>query len=782
MERITTKKDAHILYEKTEALQFEEAFPLGNGSLGATVYGGATEDRILLNADTLWSGYPRGERFRGDGKASLDRARAMLRDKRYADANDEISKGFSCYASETYLPMGTLTLRYAYEGGKEPTAYRRTLDLRTALHETSFCVGDAAFRRVAFVSHPANALVYRTECTGSVFSVTVSMASDLYARAYTNISATELYLEGECPVTSEQNLCRTDRTTFYSDDPKERGIRFMTALRVLSDGRTSTHGCSIEVKKATYVELRLVTRNSFSGYGKHPFLEGKEYKNACLEALGTVSAEEHDALRRAHVGDHRRYYARVALDLGSSGTGRLPTSERIRRYSLGKEDKALPALLFNYGRYLTIAGSRKGSEAMNLQGIWNEHLFAPWHANYTVNINTEMNYFPTLAVSLPEMYEPLLRLIRELSAAGRRTARELYAADGWVCHHNTDLWRHTQPVAGSALYLFWNAAGAWFCHHLTEYYEYTRDEGFLRETALPVMKEAARFYLSQLSDSEDGYRLVYCSTSPENEFLDGDRRAAVAETTEMTMATVRELFGSLTRYARETGLTDDVTDAVERELPRLRPAVIGRDGRLLEWYGERIERDPHHRHVSHLYGLYPGNEFSPEKTPDVAEACRRSLDVRGDESTGWSLAWKCCLFARLRDGEHAMSLVRRLLRLATSSGFNYSGGGGVYPNLLCAHPPFQIDANFGITAGIAEMLLQSTGDTVHVAPALPSEWNTVSVRGLSAKGNRKVSFIRKNGALTSCEIKGTMPTRILADGVDITDRFIYRNGTAIYRI
>ena len=417
---------------------------------------------------------------------------------------------------------------------------------------------------------------------------------------------------------------------------------------------------------------------------------------------------------------------------------------------------------------------------MNLQGIWNPHFFAPWHSNYTVNINTEMNYFPTLAVGLAECYEPMLRLIKEVSESGKATAERFYGAEGWVCHHNTDLWRHTHPVAGMTVWLFWNACGAWLCRHLYEYYEYTLDEGYLKKTVYPIMRECARFYLSQLEDSEDGYRIIFASTSPENRFVCENGLSALSETTEMTMAAVRELFGSLVKAADLIGEDDEVVASVRKELPRLRPTMIGSDGRILEWYGEMKEREITHRHVSHLYGLHPSDQISPLKTPELAEACKKTLAVRGDDGTGWSLAWKCNFFARLMEGDHALLLLKQQLRLCDVSATVYTKGGGSYPNLMCAHPPFQIDGNFGATSGIVEMLLQSSVDEIHLMPALPTEWKDLKATKFRAKGRRSVSFKVNNGELSECKIYGSKPERILLKGVDITDRFTDQNGIYVY--
>ncbi len=777
MKKFDIPTDSLLLYSDKPAKLWEQAYPLGNGTIGAVVFGGTENDRICLNHDTLWSGYPRKEQFRGSKEAYL-KARKLVSEGKYAESDKALTEGFSSYGSEMYVPMGELNVTYLDTENEAVTDYSRTLDLSQALHSVSYRNGNAKMSIRAFVSHPDQAFLYRAECDGAKFSCDVSLSSVLYSRVFTEERS--LLLEGECPRNSEQNMNRTDRTDFYSDNPDERGMRFLTKLSVKTDGSVTPCGSYLSVKSSTYVELYLTCETSFNGFDKHPFLNGKEYKEACARLMDSVFARDFNDILSSHLKDYKEYFDRVSIDPGSEKLSKLTTEARMKRFTVdNKPDPALIALLFNYGRYLTISGSRPGTQALNLQGIWNHYLMPPWHSNYTVNINTQMNYFPTLAVNLSEMYQPLIELIKEVSENGRLTAWKLYGAPGWVCHHNTDIWRTTQPVAGMAVYSFWNASGGWFCHHLFDYYEYTLDLDFLRDTAFPIMLESAKFYISQLETLPDGSRAVFPSTSPENRYSTDEGLSAVSETTEMTMAIVRELFGNLIKAADILGVENDTLDTVAKELPLLYGAKIGSDGRMLEWYGERKEREITHRHISHLYGLHPGNEFSLEKTPEFANACRKTLEARGDESTGWSLAWKTNCFARLHDGNHALSLIKLQLRLCTTVGVNYTQKGGTYPNLLCAHPPFQIDGNFGATSGICEMLLQSDPDTVSILPACPDGWSDVSVNGLRAKGGRTVSFKTENGKLTYCEISGPRPARVLFKNAPITDKtlisYVYLN-------
>ena len=402
-----------------------------------------------------------------------------------------------------------------------------------------------------------------------------------------------------------------------------------------------------------------------------------------------------------------------------------------------------------------ISGSRPGSQPLCLQGIWNEQVAPPWNSNYTVNINTEMNYWPALICDLREMQEPLDRLIREVSVKGRETAEKYYGAHGFCLHHNTDLWRSSQPVSGLAQWLFWPMAGGWLCRHLFEEYEYSGDVDQLRSFSYPIMLEACRFYLDVLTEDKDG-RLVFCpSTSPENNYLLGDGKCSVSLTTTMTMSIIRELFENTVKAAGILGIEDGETEKIKEATERLLPIRIGSDGRILEWYDEVEDEEPHHRHISHLYGLYPSNQITPGGTPELASAAIKTLEARGDAGTGWSLAWKINFWARLCDGDHALKLIEMLL---TPSVGNL---GGVYPNMFDAHPPFQIDGNFGSTSGIAGMLLQSDENEIRLLPALPSKWKNGRVSGLRANGGAKVDIEWKDGVITDYKITGGKPRKII---------------------
>ena len=450
---------------------------------------------------------------------------------------------------------------------------------------------------------------------------------------------------------------------------------------------------------------------------------------------------------------------RVRFRLKKNEEADLPTDERLIRYQTEKNDPALYELIFHFGRYLMISASRPGTLAMNLQGIWNPSMLPPWSSNYTININTEMNYWPAEECALGDMAEPLFDLVEALRVTGEETARTFYGARGSVSHHNTDAWAMSNPVGerrdGSAVWAFWQMSFGWLCRHLFDHYLYTLDEAFLRKRALPCIRAAARFYLDILKDV-DGELAVSPTTSPENTYLSGGKHYSVTRAAAMSDAIVREVFDEMRLACRALGVEDETLSEIDRVYPRLRSFKVGSRGQMLEWDREFEETDPHHRHTSHLYALHPAHEITPEETPALADACRRTLELRGDDGTGWSLGWKINFWARLNDGDHALRLIKNQLRFVPSAddgAVRYSGGGGTYLNLFDAHPPFQIDGNFGATSGIAEMLMRTENEKITLLPALPSEWPDGEITGLCAMNDMRVNIAFALGTLKSVEIE-----------------------------
>lgn len=738
----TTPQELVLRYSAPASV-WNETLPLGNGRIGMMPDGGIDTEHIVLNDITMWSGSKDDEAFNPEAINYLPEIRELLLAGRNREAQKLMYRHFRCGGKGSsfgngkdapygaFQLLGDLYITYNYPQPDSVSHYERALSLNNAVATTQFSRNGITYNREYFTSHAHNVLIIRLAANRKK-SVSFEVNLSRPERATVSVKENRLCMEGQ----------------LNDGHNGENGLRFLTQLEIVNKGgNLISSGNSLSLSDAD--EAIILISNATDMFDKEDITHFSLYTE---ELLTQAKNKDYNLLKKAHTKVYKNKFDRVTLNLGEQDDI-TPTDERLTRFQ-SDNDPAFAALYFQYGRYLMISGAGESQLPLNLQGLWANQVQTPWNGDYHLNINLQMNYWPAEVCNLSDLHKPLTDFTASLVPSGEKTAKTFYGAEGWVAHMMTNPWQFTAP-GEHASWGATNTGGAWLCQHLWEHYAFTHDSIYL-ESIYPVLAGAAKFFLSSMiREPKRGWLVTAPSSSPENAFYLPGNKDAIYVCMGPTMDTqiIRELFANTLSAAEILGIKDGITARIRETIPQLPPMQISPGGYLQEWLEDYEEVDPQHRHISHLYGLHPSNQISPITTPDLAEAARKTLNRRGDAGTGWSRAWKVNFWARLHDGDRAYKLLKSLLEPTSVNEVKMNSSSGTYPNLFCAHPPFQIDGNFGGTAGIAEMLIQSQDGYIHLLPALPKEWSNGYFKGLCVRGGAEAAVTWRNGKITKISLR-----------------------------
>jgi alpha-L-fucosidase 2 len=736
-------KPLKLWYDKP-ASQWEETLPLGNGRLGMTPDGGIQEEHIVLNDITLWSGAPQ-DANNYEAYKSLPEIRRLLAEGKNNEAQELVDKNFICKGvgsgSEPfgkYQMLGDLKIKFNYANpDKTPANYKRELSLDNAIANCTYVVDGVTYKREYFTSFGNDVSIIKLSADKpGKLNLTIDLSRP--ERSVTVEKNGELQMYGQLKSGTDNG-----------------GMQYLTKVKTqLKGGSLSNDGNQLVVKNATEVIIYVSAGTDF---------RGADYKTNVDTKLATALKANYAVERAQHIAKYQKLFKRVTVNLGTGTAAEETTDKRLISFHKNPNaDKFLPVLFYQFGRYLSISSTRVGLLPPNLQGLWANQINTPWNGDYHLDVNVQMNHWPVEVSNLSELNLPLAELVKGMVKPGERTAKAYYNANGWVAHVITNVWGFTEP-GESASWGVTKSGSGWLCNNLWEHYAFSEDKNYLRDI-YPILKGSAQFYSSMLTpDAKTGWLVTSPSSSPENTFyLPNGKTASICVAPTIDNQIIRELFNNVITAAKLLGKDATLCKDLTAKLKKLPPAgQIAKDGRLMEWLEDYKETDPQHRHISHLYGLYPASLITPEATPALAEACKKTLEVRGDDGPSWSIAYKLLFWARLHDGNRAYKLFTEIMKPTLKTNMNYGAGGGIYPNLLSAGPPFQIDGNFGTTAGIAEMLIQSHAGFIELLPAVPDSWKASGeVKGVKARGNYTVDFSWKNGKVINCRIISSRPRKV----------------------